>query len=269
VGFIVFTQLHVTILAFMNPSRLLFLASHPNEADASVLEWLKHNIVSKFWDNPVLLREAVRVWRHCGGSFEDGVYLTRDQFEQASQSLASPLSCGKLIVHMASSTIMDIPRVPCPKQSFPSILNVENLVSRHASTVRTSVNLRDAHLTSFQVSFDKTSDAFLHAILRMRLEPHRLALCGSTEMPYQKISEQLTTDANEELGPIIDEPIENRVRRIDWDTEEIDPELSMLAIHIVVELLQIATPRVSLRAPCFCVHLMRVPSGFGQQHDGV
>lgn len=134
-GFIVFTQLHVTDLVLMNPSQLLFLASRPEEADESVLEWLKRQITCKFWDNPVLLREAVRVWHHCGGSFEDGVYLTRDQFEQASQSLASPLSCGKLIVHMASSSIMDIPRVPCPQQSFPAVLNVETLVSRHASTV--------------------------------------------------------------------------------------------------------------------------------------
>lgn len=63
-------------------------------------------------------------------------------------------------------------------------------------------------------------------------------------MPYQKISEQLTTDANEELGPIIDEPIENRVKRIDWESDTIDPELAMLAIHILVELLQIATPAV-------------------------
>lgn len=69
-------------------------------------------------------------------------------------------------------------------------------------------------------------------------------------MPYQKISEQLTTDANEELGPIIDEPIENRVKRIDWDTDTIDPELTMLAIHILVELLQIPTPKVSLFTSC-------------------
>ena len=66
-------------------------------------------------------------------------------------------------------------------------------------------------------------------------------------MPYEKISQQLTTDANEELGPIIDEPILQRVKRINWSAEQVDPELSMLAIHILVEMLQIPTPMVS---PC-------------------
>ena len=103
----------------------------------------------------------------------------------------------------------------------------------------------------------------------MRLESHRLALCGSTEMPYQKISEQLTSDANEELGPIIDEPIENRVKRIDWDTETIDPELSMLAIHILVELLHIPTPRVRLYVRVNLFFLTLLHLGFSQQHDGV
>lgn len=120
----------------MNPSQLLFLASRPEEADDSVLKWIKKKITSKFWDNPVLLREAVRVWHHCGGSFGDGVYLTHEQFEDAAGSLASPLSCGKLIVHMASSYIIDIPRLLCPEQNIVSILNVEALVSKHASTVR-------------------------------------------------------------------------------------------------------------------------------------
>lgn len=79
----------------------------------------------------------------------------------------------------------------------------------------------------------------------MRLEPHRLAICAKSEMPYEKISQQLTTDANEELGPIIDEPIPQRIKRIEWSDEELDPELSILAIHILVELLQIPTPPVS------------------------
>jgi len=95
-----------------------------------------------------------------------------------------------------------------------------------------------------QVSFDKTSDAFLHAILRLRLEPRRLATCAKTEMPYEKISAQLTKDANEELGPIIDEPIAQRLDRINWADGHTDPELAMLAIHILVELLQIPTPPV-------------------------
>jgi len=210
------------------PAQLLYMAANTGEITKEVLEWLQGKITECFWDNPLLLQEAVKVWQCCGGQFESGVFLTRNQFDTSSLGLADPLCCGNLIVHMASSSIMNLKRIPCPPQAIVAVHNVETLIQKHASTV----------------SFDKTSDAFLHAILRLRLDPHRLALCAKTEMPYEKISEQLTSDANEELGPIIDEPIANRVRRIKWADDAVDAELSMLAIHILVELLQIATPPV-------------------------
>ena len=64
---------------------------------------------------------------------------------------------------------------------------------------------------------------------------------------------QLTTDANDELGPIIDEPIVQRIERIGWSSSEIDPELAMLATHALVELLQIKTPQVRLSGGSVCL----------------
>ena len=64
---------------------------------------------------------------------------------------------------------------------------------------------------------------------------------------------QLTTDANDELGPIIDEPIVQRLERIGWSSSEIDPELAMLATHALVELLQIKTPQVRLSGGSVCL----------------
>jgi uncharacterized Fe-S radical SAM superfamily protein PflX len=91
-------------------------------------------------------------------------------------------------------------------------------------------------------------------------------------MPYEKISAQLTKDANEELGPIIDEPISQRVDRINWADEHIDPELAMLAIHILVELLQIPTPQVFYCNLYWAFDIILMLHGFTgthQQYDGV
>ena len=217
----------------VNAPQLLYMAANPGRVSVEALDHLHSAIVSAFWSNPVLLREAVRVWHHCGGHFGVGEYLTQQQYEEVTDGLADPLNCGRLIVHLSSRRVFDLPRVSCPKMPMPAILNIERLITAYAPTV----------------SFDKTSDAFLHAILRIRLEPHRLALCADTEMPYEKISEQLTTDANDELGPIIDEPIVQRIERIDWDASVLDPELTMLAAHALVELLQIKTPKARRPPP--------------------
>ena len=44
------------------------------------------------------------------------------------------------------------------------------------------------------------------------------------------------------------------VKRINWSAEQLDAELSILAIHILVEMLQIPTPMVS---PCLGDDVLR------------
>lgn len=125
------------------PSQLLYMATHEEEISLQTLEWLQLQITSSFWDNPELLLEAVRVWHLCGGQFGSGVFLTRTQFEECGENLKDPLMCGKMIVHLASTSIMGLKRVVCPAQPLGSVLNVEELIQKHAFTVSTMFGLRD------------------------------------------------------------------------------------------------------------------------------
>ncbi len=64
----------------VSPAQLLYMATHRDEVTAEALEWLRARIIAHFWDNPVLLIEAVKTWHACGGTYDAGMYLTHSQF---------------------------------------------------------------------------------------------------------------------------------------------------------------------------------------------
>lgn len=123
-------------MSAVSPAQLLYMATNRDKVSVDALEWLRTKIISHFWDNPVLLVEAVKTWHACGGAYEAGMYLTESQFNDCCSNLKDTLNCGDLIVHLASTSVMNLKRVPCPAQPLESVLNVEQLIQRHASTVR-------------------------------------------------------------------------------------------------------------------------------------
>jgi hypothetical protein len=122
-------------MSAVSPAQLLYMATHRDHVTEEALEWLRNKIISHFWENPVLLIEAVKTWHVCGGPYEAGMYLAESQFEDCCTNLKDVLNCGDLIVHLSSPSVMNLKRVPCPNQPLQSVLNVEQLIQRHASTV--------------------------------------------------------------------------------------------------------------------------------------
>ena len=119
----------------INAPQLLYMACNPDGVTPEALDHLQLAIVSSFWSNPVMLREAVRVWHHCGGQFDAGEHLSADQFEEIVQALNDPLNCGRLIVHLSSTRVFELPRVPCPQMPLHTVLNIERLICAYAPTV--------------------------------------------------------------------------------------------------------------------------------------
>ena len=61
-------------------------------------------------------------------------------------------------------------------------------------------------------------------------------------MPYEKLSKQLDEKgegtSNDVVGPIIDEPIPDRVRRLDIKGK-LNPELWILSVYMILELISV------------------------------
>lgn len=61
-------------------------------------------------------------------------------------------------------------------------------------------------------------------------------------MPYDKLSRQLDEKgdgtSNDVVGPIIDEPIPDRLKRLDMKSE-LNPELWILAVYMILELISV------------------------------
>lgn len=147
------------------PSQLLYMATHKTDVSKECVDWLQAKIISGFWENPVLLLEAVRVWHHCGGIFDAGVFLSREQFEACCENLKDALCCGTMIVHLSSTSIMNLKRVACPEQPISAVLNVEELIQKHASTVSGKVHFKCFFSYTLPNRFLLTKQAMLFCML--------------------------------------------------------------------------------------------------------
>ena len=84
----------------------------------------------------------------------------RSEFEECVENSQNPLCAGKLLVHLASERITAIPRKQVPKCCVQFEYRLGKLLLAYSESV----------------TFDKTADQFLHAVLRTRLDVHRLAM---------------------------------------------------------------------------------------------
>jgi hypothetical protein len=209
------------------PEQLLyFAASSPLPPQAK--EKLVHELLSGMWENPKFLLEAIAVYS-INAALNDGSYLTREEFDCCVSSPLDEECAGNLLVHLSTGKIDLIQRQVVEEAPKQFEYALQKLLIAYAESV----------------TFDKTADQFLHAILRTRLDAHRLAITVQHEMPYEKLSRQLDLQgegtSNDIVGPIIDEPIAQRIKRLDI-RGKLDPELWILSLYMIIELLSIESP---------------------------
>ena len=101
--------------------------------------------------------------------YNDGTYLTREEFEKCLEAPLQEYNAGNLLVHLSTKKIDLIQRKQVEKAPKEFEYRLQKLLIQYSDSV----------------TFDKTADQFLHAVLRTRLDPHRLAMTVKHEMPYE------------------------------------------------------------------------------------
>jgi len=76
---------------------------------------------------------------------------------------------------------------------------------------------------SKKCTYERTGDVYIHCLLKSKLYAHKKTLLGTKDTPYDAISAQYESDANELVRPYMDTDPDSKIQEVKWNsTSDLD-----------------------------------------------